>query len=128
MYVRNTSQKKCAFNQKNSTQRKDNTEMGDEIEMIFDYIDKSKSIRVVILTGEGDIFCAGATLDTNKIDMLGDIEHLNQRDQLQNVASIYRCKKPVIAAINGHSIGIGITMALQCDIRIIAEDAKVSFP
>ena len=37
----------------------------------------------------------------------------------------WECRKPVIAAINGHAVGIGMTMTLQCDLRIVAEEAKL---
>ena len=41
--------------------------------------------------------------------------------------AIFRCRKPVIAAINGHAVGVGITMTLPMDIRIVSEDAKIGF-
>ena len=41
--------------------------------------------------------------------------------------AVYKCRKPVIAAINGHAVGIGITMTLPMDMRIVAEDAKIGF-
>jgi enoyl-CoA hydratase/carnithine racemase len=45
----------------------------------------------------------------------------------QVALAIFRCRKPVIAAINGHAVGVGITMTLPMDIRIVAEDAKIGF-
>jgi enoyl-CoA hydratase/carnithine racemase len=41
--------------------------------------------------------------------------------------AVFRCRKPVIAAINGHAVGVGITMTLPMDIRIVSEDAKIGF-
>jgi 2-(1,2-epoxy-1,2-dihydrophenyl)acetyl-CoA isomerase len=108
------------------------TEMGDEVTHAFRAVQRDPEVRVVILTGAGKAFCAGA-----------DLEHLKAHEQGQNVSKgprlgeedflrklpLEMCDypKPIIAAINGHAVGVGMTMAMPCDIRIAAEGAKLGF-
>lgn len=108
------------------------TEMGDEITQAFRNIRDDASVKVVILTGAGRAFCAGV-----------DLEHLKAHQQNQNASTgprlgeedflrklpleMLEYPKPIIAAINGHAIGVGMTMAMPCDIRIAADDAKLGF-
>lgn len=96
--------------------------------------DLDDAVRAVVVTGAGTAFCAGAdlsgggkTFDRSAREgrriRLGDY-----RDGGGQLAlAIYRCRKPVLAAINGHAVGVGITMTLPMDIRIAAEDAKIGF-
>jgi enoyl-CoA hydratase/carnithine racemase len=87
----------------------------------------------VIVTGAGRAFCAGADLEaggsTFDADAHGHRVGLSgHRDGGGQVTlAIFRCRKPVIAAINGAAVGVGITMTLPMDVRIAAEDAKVGF-
>jgi enoyl-CoA hydratase/carnithine racemase len=106
------------------------TEMGDEIYEAFGRCREDDSVRVVILTGAGRGFCAGV-----------DLDHLKSREAGGNASSgpklgeeaflrklpleIMESPKPVIAAMNGASVGVGMTMALPCDIRIAAAGAKL---
>ena len=108
------------------------TDMGEEVTHAFRETQRDPEVRAVILTGAGKAFCAGA-----------DLEHLKAHEQGKNVAKgprlgeedflrklpleICDFPKPVIAAINGHAVGVGMTMAMPCDIRIAAEDAKLGF-
>jgi enoyl-CoA hydratase/carnithine racemase len=103
--------------------------MRDELVQLFENADRDDSIRVVVVTGAGRAFCAGADLGGGG----GTFDHANTRladyrDGGGRVAlSIFRCRKPVIAAINGAAVGVGITMTLPMDIRIASEDAKIGF-
>lgn len=97
---------------------------------VFDEIDRNDAIRVVIVTGSGRGFCAGAdlgggsgTFDNSERESAN--EHRDGGGRL--TLRIYDCTKPVIAAINGPAVGVGITMALPMDIRIAADNAKFGF-
>lgn len=104
-----------------------------ELLYVFADIDRNDAARAVIVTGAGRAFCAGADLSsggaTFDSDAAGDHSGLSgHRDGGGRVAlAIYGCRKPVIAAINGHAVGVGITMTLPMDMRVVAEDAKCGF-
>lgn len=101
----------------------------------FDRADADDDVRVVIVTGRGRGFCAGADLSmgakTFATTELGSGEardlaaHRDEGGML--TLRIFHCTKPVIAAINGPAVGIGITMTLAMDIRLAADDAKMGF-
>eukprot|EP01118_Nematostelium_gracile_P003683 TRINITY_DN1425_c0_g1_i2.p1 TRINITY_DN1425_c0_g1~~TRINITY_DN1425_c0_g1_i2.p1 ORF type:complete len:292 (-),score=72.61 TRINITY_DN1425_c0_g1_i2:12-887(-) len=105
--------------------------MANELIDIFHRADRDDSVRVVIVTGHGDVFCAGAALkDIDKLSSLelSKLSASERRDEGGMVTqSIHHCRKPVIAAINGTAVGVGITMTLAMSIRIVAEDAKIGF-
>ena len=92
-------------------------------------------IRVIVVTGEGKAFCAGMELERPEGNIFGyDIpqgDELNIqeiRDSGGELSlAIYRSKKPVIAAINGAAVGVGITMTLPMDFRIAGEGVKLGF-
>ncbi|MCP3380370.1 crotonase/enoyl-CoA hydratase family protein [Bradyrhizobium sp. CCGUVB4N] len=109
----------------------------------FDRADQDDDVRAIIVTGEGRAFCAGADLspaaDSFDIDVRrGAVKRLpdntvdysdsNLRDSGgQLTLRIFRCLKPVIAAVNGPAIGIGVNMQLAMDIRIASEAALFGF-
>src|SRR5271157_5495057 len=105
-----------------------------ELIEVFAEADRDDAVRVVVVTGAGKAFCAGAdlsygasTFDISKREGK-EIPISEHRDRGGRVAlAIYNCRKPVIGAINGHAVGIGITMTLPMDIRIVAADAKIGF-
>jgi enoyl-CoA hydratase/carnithine racemase len=104
--------------------------MRDELITIFAEADIDDAVRVVVITGAGKAFCAGADLSGggSTFDRSEKTTISDHRDGGGQVAlAIYKCRKPVIAAINGHAVGIGITMTLPMDMRIVAEDAKIGF-
>jgi enoyl-CoA hydratase/carnithine racemase len=99
----------------------------------FVQTDADDDVRVVIVTGEGRAFCAGADLEAG-----GDTFDLKKRGYDaggaiprdgggQVTLKIFESLKPVIAAINGAAVGVGITMTLPMDIRLVSEDAKIGF-
>jgi enoyl-CoA hydratase/carnithine racemase len=93
------------------------------------------SIRVIVVTGEGKAFCAGMELVRPEGNIFGydipqgDELNINEiRDSGGELSlALYNSRKPVIAAINGAAVGIGITMTLPMDFRIAAEGAKIGF-
>jgi len=108
--------------------------MRNELVEIFAAADQDDSVRVVVVKGAGKAFCAGADLSAggsafNRTVQEGrEVAIREHRDGGGQVAlAIFRCRKPVIAAINGHAVGVGITMTLPMDVRIVAEDAKIGF-
>ena len=108
--------------------------MAQELIEIFGQADRDDAIRAVVVTGEGKAFCAGADLSYGAITFNyskregREVPISEHRDRGGKVAlAVFNCRKPVIAAINGHAVGIGITMTLPMDIRIAAADAKIGF-
>jgi len=109
--------------------------MGEQIRAALDLADGDDEVRAVIVTGEGRAFCAGMDLSVDgnvfgldeTVDPFGP-EAEKIRDTGGMVAlRIFRMKKPVIAAINGHAVGVGATMTLAMDARIVSTAAKVGF-
>jgi enoyl-CoA hydratase/carnithine racemase len=113
-----------------------------ELIAAFDLADADDAVRAVIVTGAGRGFCAGAdlakggaTFDWRRAhaaegggsDGAGDDWDVPRDGGGQVSLRIYECAKPVIAAINGPAVGVGITMTLPMDIRLAAEGAKIGF-
>ena len=96
-----------------------NTRLGAELGDAMAEADSDDDVRAVIVTGAGRAFCAGADLSGGEFGG-GDAPQLRQLWP-------YEVRKPVIAAINGHAVGVGITYPMLCDVRIVAESAKVQF-
>jgi enoyl-CoA hydratase/carnithine racemase len=114
--------------------------MRGELLSAFDEVDADDSVRAVVVTGAGRAFCAGADLGaggetfdgTKRGDMFGGDDNLlddgTPRDGGGTVAlRIARCLKPVIGAVNGAAVGVGITMALPMDVRLASDTARFGF-
>lgn len=119
-----------------------NWQMMEDLIDAFDRVDADDSVRAVIVTGAGRAFCAGADLEggASAFDAAGlenspvrpdgslDYSKDSARDGGGRLTlRIYRCLKPVIAAINGAAVGIGATMTLPMDIRLASDTARVGF-
>jgi enoyl-CoA hydratase/carnithine racemase len=99
----------------------------------FDQVDADDEVRAVIVTGRGRAFCAGADLGGGAKTFDADANAGQPLDGAPRdgggrvTLRIFECTKPVIAAMNGSAVGIGVTMTLPMDIRVMADDAKVGF-
>lgn len=106
--------------------------MARELLQAFDDADADDEVRAIIVTGEGRGFCAGADLSAG--GQTFDAEHRGRgldeaaRDGGGRVSlRIFECTKPVIAAINGPAVGVGLTMTLPMDVRVASDTAKFGF-
>jgi len=115
-------------------------EMGDEVVDAFAHARSDAAVRAVILTGAGRAFCAGVDLEhlkkhlspsTSAASPVSGSEavrtaRLGEEDFLRKLPlDLLHFPKPVIAAVNGPAIGVGVTMILPCDVRIASENAKL---
>ncbi len=121
------------------------TQMMNEMIAAFDESDRNDDVRVVIVTGAGRAFCAGADLSAGARTF--ELSERKDRAQPKTGADgrpdysdeairdgggrvtlrIFKSMKPVIAAINGPAVGIGATMTLPMDIRLASSEARVGF-
>lgn len=120
-------------------------EMADELIRLFNWASECDEVGAIVVTGEGKAFCAGMDLsregnvfgidESKPLDMRYMHESLGppaQRDSLRDdggrvTLSIFNCKKPVIAAINGAAVGVGATMTLAMDVRMASTKARIGF-
>ena len=96
-------------------------EMAVALAELYTHCDHDDAVRAVVVTGTPPAFCAGA-------DISGGGDTFAKRDEgTFSAAAVavpaWNVRKPVIAAVNGHAIGVGLTLTLQCDIRIFAAEA-----
>jgi len=107
-----------------------------ELIAAFDQADADDDIKVVIVTGAGKAFCAGADLERGGDTWSKHAESLAQPTRAQRYVGdgggqvtrrLFDFNKPVIAAINGPAVGVGITMTLAMDIRLAAPNVKLGF-
>ncbi|KPM46507.1 hypothetical protein AK830_g174 [Neonectria ditissima] len=91
---------------------------------LFDLDDR---VKAVVVTGAGRTFCAGADLDIGleRVPGEGSKDHRDGGGRL--ALAVHACRKPVIAAIQGSAVGIGMTMTLPMSIRVVSKTAKVGF-
>ncbi len=113
--------------------------MGRELIEAFDQADADDGVRVIIVTGAGRGFCAGADLaaggDTFNAQSRAKADSLMNEDGAsvprdnggQFTLRVFESTKPVIAAINGPAVGVGATMTLPMDIRLAAHEARIGF-
>jgi enoyl-CoA hydratase/carnithine racemase len=90
----------------------------------YERCDQDDEIRAVVLTGSGRAFCAGA--DLSEGSRAFEAQAGFSASPIDPPA--WEVRKLVVAAVNGHAIGIGLTIALQCDIRLVAADAQLAVP
>ncbi len=105
-----------------------NAKIASELSEGLSAANQDDTVRAVVITGAGKAFCAGADLGRG-----GDTWSAPPRSspspspERPKAVFPWEIDKPVVAAINGHAIGVGITYAMMCDVRFVAEDAKIQF-
>lgn len=98
--------------------------MGRELGEAYAACDLDDAVRAVVVTGAGRAFCAGADLTPRGETFASPGEEFSSSPIHPPAWDV---RKPVIAAMNGHAVGIGLSLAMQCDLRLVAEDAKLGF-
>jgi enoyl-CoA hydratase/carnithine racemase len=103
--------------------------LNDELTLALDRISETDEIRVVVLTGHGKVFCAGADLKgrADHIKGPGDLPAHSRRTR-ECFHAIRECAKPVVAAINGAALGAGLAMVASADVLIASETATLALP
>ncbi|KAF4530459.1 hypothetical protein B566_EDAN018611 [Ephemera danica] len=116
-----------------------NPQMRDEMIAVFDETDRDDAVRAVIITGAGRAFCAGADLGAaggSTFDYASRNESKREENKVGDVyrdggglvtLRMFKSLKPVIGAINGAAVGIGLTMQLPMDVRIASTTARFGF-
>lgn len=98
-------------------------QLSDELMLVCGAADADDEVRSLVVTAKGRAFCAGADLSGGESGFLGGGSTAQQGPRLWP----HQVRKPVIAAINGHAVGVGITYPMLCDIRIVSETAKIQY-
>ncbi|MDJ0866192.1 MAG: enoyl-CoA hydratase-related protein [Myxococcota bacterium] len=106
-------------------------QMGQEVNDHLLALDADDAVRAIVVTGAGRAYCAGADMGGgdktfSDVDSAGGSTR-SEDGPPQRPIQPWQVRKPIIAAINGHAIGVGLTMPLQYDLRIAARDAKLQF-
>jgi enoyl-CoA hydratase/carnithine racemase len=107
-----------------------NARMLEELLGALDRADADDEVRVVVFTGAGRAFCAGADLGGGGATFYASAQedpHRHRDGGGLLALRLYECKKPVIAAIHGPAVGVGVTMTLPMDVRIASESARFGF-
>ncbi|EXJ92030.1 enoyl-CoA hydratase [Capronia epimyces CBS 606.96] len=111
--------------------------MRENLERVYELVDIDPRVKVVVLTGAGRSFCAGADLEIGFLGAKDENGHIRRPKTERDVdhrdgggrvsLAIHHCSKPTIAAIQGAAVGVGITMSLPACIRVAYAKAKVGF-
>ena len=107
-----------------------NTVMSRELIDFFHGVNGMDEVRAVVVTGAGGAFCAGADISggSGAFQVWNDGRKPLKRDPKESITlAIFNCLKPIVAAINGAAVGVGITMCLPMDIRMMSTTARIGF-
>jgi len=107
-----------------------NTVMSRELIDFFHGVNAMDEVRAVVVTGAGRAFCAGADISGGSaaFQVWNDGAAPVRRDSKESITlAIFNCLKPIVAAINGAAVGVGITMCLPMDIRMMSTTARIGF-
>jgi enoyl-CoA hydratase/carnithine racemase len=101
-----------------------------ELATFFNTLSEHPDVRAVVLTGEGRGFCSGGDVQ----DIIAELFARDARAMLsftrltgELIANVRRCRRPVIAAVNGVAVGAGAVLAAACDVRYFAKSARIGF-
>jgi enoyl-CoA hydratase/carnithine racemase len=92
----------------------------DELNHALTTLDAAEEVRVIVVSGSGKAFCAG-------VDLVDPPPSFNRSIEEDTEVRAWRLNTPIIGALNGAAIGVGLTLPLQWDIRLAAEDAPLAF-
>ncbi|MDX1396274.1 MAG: enoyl-CoA hydratase family protein [Gemmatimonadota bacterium] len=102
----------------------------DELRSTFYALDSEEGVRAVVITGAGRAFCSGGDVE----DIIGRLFDYDSKGLLEFtrmtcdlILAIRKCRRPVVAALNGTVAGAGAVIATACDIRIASESAKIAY-
>jgi enoyl-CoA hydratase/carnithine racemase len=107
-----------------------NTVMSRELIGFFHDVNGMDDVRAIVVTGAGRAFCAGADISggSGAFQVWNDGSKPVKRDPRESITlAIFNCLKPIVAAINGAAVGVGITMCLPMDIRMISTAGRIGF-
>src|SRR5437899_9404066 len=99
-----------------------------ELRQAFDQAKRDDAVRVIVLTGAGKVFCAGADLQGFRLE-LSELERYFQRRNLADLfLEMTELGKPTVARINGHALAGGFGLVTSCDLAIAVDDAQFGMP
>jgi enoyl-CoA hydratase/carnithine racemase len=107
-----------------------NTAMSRELIQLFQGANAMDEVRAIVVTGAGRAFCAGADISggSSAFQVWNDGSRREKREARDSITlAIFNCLKPIVAAINGAAVGVGITMCLPMDVRLISSTSRVGF-
>jgi enoyl-CoA hydratase/carnithine racemase len=107
-----------------------NPTMSRELIDFFTSVNARDEVRAIVITGAGRAFCAGADISAGggAFKVWGDGERPQKRETRDSITlAIFNCLKPIVAAINGAAVGVGITMCLPMDVRLMSSSARIGF-
>jgi len=103
-------------------------QMQDELHSALRQLDQSEDVRAIVVTGRGRFFSTGADMEAGGATFSQSADETDAlRATMANRPRPWRLATPVIGALNGAAVGLGLTLTLQWDIRIFADDAKYGF-
>src|SRR5215467_7520048 len=107
-----------------------NPAMSRELIDFFHGVNARDEVRAIVVTGAGRAFCAGADISAGSgaFQVWNDGRKPQKRDPRESITlAIFNCLKPIVAAINGAAVGVGITMCLPMDVRLMSTAARIGF-
>ncbi len=107
-----------------------NPAMSRDLIDFFTRVNAMDEVRAIVVTGAGRAFCAGADISggSDAFQVWGDGNRPQKREAQDSITlALFNCLKPIVAAINGAAVGIGITMCLPMDIRMMSSSARAGF-